>query len=106
MIGTSVMKEFTHELFTLIGIIGTNSTSNISSSGVIPLSIGDHDIVGYLRKMNWKRFFPRTFFWRDYSNYDPESLCINNKNSNINLTDQSEMKLTLGSLLRNAIRYF
>ena len=52
MIGTSVMKEFTHELFTLIGIIGTNSTSNISSSGVIPLSIGDHDIVGYLRKMN------------------------------------------------------
>ena len=43
--------DLTHKTSTLIDIIGTNNMSNISSSRVIPLSIGDHDMVGCLRKI-------------------------------------------------------
>ena len=75
---------------TLIDIIGTNSKWNISSSRVIPLSIGDHDLVECLPKINCKKFVSRSIICRGYSKYDPESLCIDIKNSNINLTDQFE----------------
>ena len=54
--------------------------SNISSSRVIPLSIGDHDIVGCLRQINCKKFVPRSMICRHYGKYDPESLCTNIKN--------------------------
>ena len=40
--------DLTYKTSTLIDIIGANNTSNISSSRVIPLSMGDHDMV----KMN------------------------------------------------------
>ena len=60
-------------------IIDTNNKSNISSSRVIPLSIGDHDMVGSLRKINCKKYVSRSTICRDYSKYDPESLCIDIK---------------------------
>ena len=41
-------------------------------------------------KINWKKFVSRSIICRDYSKYDPESLCVDIKNSNINLTDQFE----------------
>ena len=36
----------------LIDIIATNNPASIKDSGVIPLSIGDHDMVGCVRKLN------------------------------------------------------
>ena len=79
--------DLTHKTPTLTDIIGAKNKSNISSFRVIPLSIGDHGMVGCLRKINCKRFVPRSIICGDYSKYNPESLY---KNSNINLTDQFE----------------
>ena len=76
--------DLNHKTSTLVGIIGTNNTSNILSSCVIPLSIRDHDMVGCLHKINCKIFVPRSVICRDYSKCDPESLGIDIKNSNIN----------------------
>ena len=45
-------------------------------------------MVGCLRKINCKNFVSRWIICKDYSKYDPEILCIDIKNSNINLTDQ------------------
>ena len=47
-------------------------------------------MVGCLHKINCKKFVSRSIIWRDYIKYDQESLCIDIKNSNINLTDQFE----------------
>ena len=47
-------------------------------------------MVGCLHKINCKKFVPCSIICRDYGKYDPESLCIDIKNSNINLTDQFE----------------
>ena len=40
--------------------------------------------------INCKKFVPRSIICRDYSKCDPESLCIDIENSNVNLTDQLE----------------
>ena len=47
-------------------------------------------MVGSLRKINCKKYVSRSIICGDYSKYDPESLCIDIKNLNINLTDQFE----------------
>ena len=52
LIKQSTRFDLTHKTPTLIDIIGTNNKSNILSSHVIPLSIGDHDMVGCLHKIN------------------------------------------------------
>ena len=52
LIKQSTRFDVTHKTSTLIDIIGTNNKSNILSSHVILLSIGDHDMVGCLRKIN------------------------------------------------------
>ena len=80
--------DLTHKISMLIDIIGTNNESNFLYSHVIPLFIGDHDMVGCLHKINCKKFVPCSIICRDYSKYDPESFCIDIKNSNINLPDQ------------------
>ena len=64
--------------------------ANTSSSRVIPLSIGDHDVMGCLHKISCKNFAPRSILCRAYSKYDPEILCIYIKNPNTNVTDQFE----------------
>ena len=52
LIKQSTRFDLTHKTSTLIDIISTNNKSNILSSHVIPLSIGDHDMVGCLCKIN------------------------------------------------------
>ena len=47
-------------------------------------------MVGCLCKINCIKFFLGSIICRDYSKYDPESLCIDIQNSNINLTDKFE----------------
>ncbi len=58
----------------LIDIIATNNPETIKTANVIPLSIGDHDMVGCVRKMNAMKFKPKVIVCRNYTNYDPRVL--------------------------------
>ena len=58
----------------LIDIIATTCPHLISSSGVIPLSIGDHDMVVCIRKMHHKKYKPSTITCRNYKKYDQNRL--------------------------------
>ena len=49
----------------------TNHPQVISNHCVYPASIGDHDMVGCVRKLNHLEYSPRTVFSRNYSTYDP-----------------------------------
>ena len=59
---------------TLIDIIATNSTATIIHHDVIPTGIGDHDMVGCIRKINSTKFKPRLIKCRDYRKYNPIDL--------------------------------
>ena len=59
---------------TLIDIIVTNNPANIIKTEVIPTSIGDHDMVGCVRKLNNASFKPRKITCRDYRSYHPEAM--------------------------------
>ena len=67
---------------TLIDIILTNNKSNINKVIVKPLSIGDHDLVGCVRKLHSKKYNSRTINARDYKNYDPAKLVSDVKKIN------------------------
>ena len=82
MIKQPTRFDLTHKTSTLIDLIDTNIKSSVLSSRVFSLSIGNHDMVGCLRNINCKKFVPRSIICRGYSKYDPESLCIDIKNSN------------------------
>ena len=74
--------RITKDTQTLIDIIATNSVENISHVDVIAKSLSDHDMVDCVRKMNHKRFLPRTTRCRDYKSYDLDS--TNRNFSNVN----------------------
>eukprot|EP00794_Sanderia_malayensis_P010377 gene10377-11459_t len=59
---------------TLIDLILTNNPMNINEIIVTPLSIGDHDLIGCIRKLNCKRYTSRSVISRDYKNYDAGKL--------------------------------
>ena len=53
--------RITNNSSTLIDIIATTQTHNISTSAVIQNSMSDHDMIGCVRKVNNLKFAPRTF---------------------------------------------
>ena len=53
---------------TLIDIIATNNAS------AIPTGIGDHEMVGCVRKVNWLQFKPRLIKCRDYRKYNTKDM--------------------------------
>ena len=59
---------------TLIDVILTNKPSNVVKTEVIPTGIGDHDMVGCVRKINHLRFKPRQIICRYYRSYQPEAM--------------------------------
>ena len=63
---TRITKDFS----TLIDIIATNSVENISHVEVIAKSLNDHDMVVRVRKINYKRFLPKTIRSRYYKTYN------------------------------------
>jgi len=65
---------------TLIDIIMSNCSSNISAAEVITTLIGDHDMVVCTRKLNNKKHQPKIIKFRNYKNYCPNAMCdeINN----------------------------
>ena len=59
---------------TLNDIGATNGVENISHVDVIAKSLGDHDMIVSVRKMNYKRFLPKTSRCRGYKTYNSESM--------------------------------
>ena len=57
-----------------VDIIVTNNPANMIKTEVIPTSIGDHDMVGCVRKLNNASFKPRKIMCRDYRSYHPEAM--------------------------------
>ena len=49
---------------------------------LLPCDISDHNIIGYVRKINFKRFSPKVISFRDYNNYD-----INDFRNDVKTTD-------------------
>eukprot|EP00794_Sanderia_malayensis_P013554 gene13554-14954_t len=64
---------------TLIDLILTNNPMNINKIIVTPLSIGDHELIGCIRKLNCKRYTSRSVISRDYKNYDAGKLAEDSK---------------------------
>ena len=66
--------RITDESSTLIDVVLTNTSRNISTVISAPMSLSDHDLIGCVRKLNNKRINPRTIKCRNYSKYDPKNL--------------------------------
>ena len=66
--------RITESTETLIDIIATNNPLSLSDNDVIPTCIGDHDMVGCVRKVNCVKFRPRLITCRDYKQYEPEQM--------------------------------
>ena len=60
---------------TLIDTIFITNASTISAHDVIPTSIADHDMVGYVRKINCIKFNSKTIRSRNYEKYDHVKIC-------------------------------
>ena len=74
---TQLIKEPTRidgDTQSLIDIILTNNVSNIRQTAVIPTSIGDHDKISCVRKINYVKFPSKKIIARNYRNYDTEKL--------------------------------
>ena len=59
---------------TLIDIIVTNNPANMVKTEVIPTCIGDHNMVGCVRKLNHASFKARKIMCCDYRSYRPEAM--------------------------------
>ena len=59
---------------TLIDVILTNNPKNMKRTEVIPTSIGDHDMVGCVRKLNHSGFKARKIICHNYKNYRPDDM--------------------------------
>jgi hypothetical protein len=71
----------TKDSSTLIDVILTNNPASIVTTEVLPLSISDHDMIACSRKINNKRFKPKTVYARNYTNYNHNALCNDLRNN-------------------------
>ena len=60
---------------TLLDLIATNCTFVINSSGVLPSSFSDHDMIYCVRKLHCKKIPAEVKTFRSYANYEPDKLC-------------------------------
>ena len=82
---SQLIKETTRiddDTRSLIDIIATNNASTIRKTGVIPTCPSDHEMIGFVRKMNNIKYKPRTIHCRDYRYYDSDKLKEHLKNQN------------------------
>ena len=70
----NVPTRTTQDSSSLIDIIAANNESSIVSTNVFPLSIGDHDMIGCVRKINNGKFKPKVITSRNYKNYNPDEM--------------------------------
>ena len=65
---------FTQTTDTLIDIIASNNPSKISKLIVEPLPLGDHELIGCIRKCNHVNCESKRTRFHDYKNYNHEKL--------------------------------
>ena len=70
----NVPTRTTQDSSSLIDIIAANNESSIVSTNVFPLSIGDYDMIGCVRKINNGKFKPKVITNRNYKNYNPDEM--------------------------------
>ena len=66
--------KITKESSTLIDVIATNKSENISNSDVIPLGIYDHNLVGCIRKMYFQKCKRKNINTRNYHAYNKKEM--------------------------------
>ena len=66
----------------IIDLIATNNPTAISNIIVHPLPMGDHELIGCVRKCNNIKYESKTVRYRDYKNYDHNILCESVRNIN------------------------
>lgn len=82
--------RITESTETLIIIIVTNNPLNLSDNDVMPTCIGDHDMVGCVRKVNCIKFQPRLITCRDYEQHNADQM-----NNELRLVDRSPVYSSL-----------
>lgn len=73
-------SRMTQNSSTLIDINASMHPQNIPLSGVIPLGLSDHNMVGCVRKINSLKLQSRTATCRNYSTYNAEIFNVDLKN--------------------------
>ena len=63
-----------HKSSSLIDVIFVKETSQIAKSEVLPMSIGRHDMINYVYKVNTIKYNGHAIRCRDYRHYNPEQL--------------------------------
>ena len=81
--------RITRDSQTLLDIIATNAPHNIKESGVLSLSLSDHDFVYCIRKLNWVKTPPEVKCFRNYAKYDPSKFCDDLRNVDWNANENS-----------------
>jgi hypothetical protein len=66
--------RITQTTATLLDLIATNGP-NISFSGVVGVSLGDHEVVLCVRKVNWRKLPAKTRIFRNCANCNHASFC-------------------------------
>ena len=83
VIETATRYDSHHHTSSLIDVIFVKNASLITATEVIPMSIGDHDMICCVYKMNNGKFSAKTIHCRDYKNYNPNEMCNDIRNSNL-----------------------
>ena len=77
-------KRVTETSATLIDVIQTNNSNNISHKTVINAGLSDHDLIACVRKMNNIKHKPVTIRCRNFKNYGVDAINIDLSNKNWN----------------------
>ena len=77
-----------HNTSTLIDVIFEKNDFAVTRTSGIPMSIGDHDMVGCIYKLNNARFSQKNIHCRDYRNYDPLLMNRDIRQSRLNEVDK------------------
>ena len=67
---------------TLLDLIATNCPSVINSSGILPSSFGDDDMIYCVRKLHCKKIPAERKTFRSYVYYEPDKFCNELKHVN------------------------
>ena len=88
VINDDIRFDIHHNASTLIDVIFVKNDFAVTRTSVIPMSIGDHDMVGCIYKLNNARFSQKNIHCRDYRNYDPLLMNRDIRQSRINEVDK------------------
>ena len=88
VINDNTRFDIHHNTSTLIDVIFVKNDFAFTRTSVIPMSIGDHDMVACIYKLNNALFSQKNIHCRDYRNYDPLLMNRDIRQSRINEVDK------------------